>query len=308
MKDLSIITTMYQSAPYLQEFYDRVTAAAKQITENYEIIFVNDGSPDNSLAVAIGLHQQDPKVKVINFSRNFGHHKAIMTGLASASGHKVFLIDCDLEEDPELLLEFNEEFEADADLDILMGQQAKRRGGWFEKISGHLWYKIFNSLTNVKIPENSLTVRMMSQTFCKNLTDFQERELNFATLVELNGFKKVFKIVDKKDKKSTTYDMFRKLNIVVNSITSSSGFPLWLIFYFGLCVTLMSALVIASMFYQRFILLRSVEGWASIITSIFFFGGLTILFLGLIGIYLSKVLEEVKHRPYTIIKSRYGFE
>ena len=98
--DLSIVTTLYYSAPYLEEFYARICAAAKRITSDYEIVFVNDGSPDNSLNIAISLYEGDERVRVVDLSRNFGHHKAIMTGLAHARGDFIFLIDCDLEEEP----------------------------------------------------------------------------------------------------------------------------------------------------------------------------------------------------------------
>src|SRR6478735_12183869 len=106
---LSIVTSMYRSAPYLQEFYDRCTAAARKLTDAYEFVLVNDGSPDDSLQVALQLRERDPRVRVVDLSRNFGHHKALMTGLARARGERVFLIDCDLEEDPGWLLDFDRE-------------------------------------------------------------------------------------------------------------------------------------------------------------------------------------------------------
>ena len=98
---LSVVTTMYRSAPYIKEFYEKVLKSAQKITDDYEIIFVNDGSPDNSLEVAVNIHNNDPKVKVVDLSRNFGHHKAILAGLSNACGEKLFLLDCDLEESPE---------------------------------------------------------------------------------------------------------------------------------------------------------------------------------------------------------------
>jgi putative glycosyltransferase len=110
--ELSIVTTMYASAPWLREFHERASAAARALTEDYEIVLVNDGSPDESLAVALELFEADPRVRVIDFSRNFGHHKAMMTGLAAARGRRVFLIDCDLEEEPEWLVRFDREAQA----------------------------------------------------------------------------------------------------------------------------------------------------------------------------------------------------
>src|SRR5256885_14440017 len=147
---LSIVTTLYYSAPYLDEFYDRACAAAEKFTRDFEIILVNDGSPDNSLEVALSIYQKDHRVKVIDLSRNFGHHKAMMTGLAHASGELVFLIDCDLEEEPELLERFHRELIASG-ADVVYGVQQKRKGDLFERVSGTLFFKLFNALSSQSI-------------------------------------------------------------------------------------------------------------------------------------------------------------
>src|SRR5215469_11113445 len=120
--DLSIVTTLYYSAPFIEQFYARASAAAQQITSNYELIFVDDGSPDNSLEIALSIYDRDPRVRVIELSRNFGHHRAIMTGLENSRGALVFLIDADLEEAPELLTRFYSEMQA-ADADVAYGVQ-----------------------------------------------------------------------------------------------------------------------------------------------------------------------------------------
>lgn len=118
---LSIVTTLYKSSPYVDEFYERISKEAQKITDNYEIIFVDDGSPDDSLQKCITLHQQDKKVTVIELSRNFGHHKAIMIGLSHTQGFFVFLIDVGLEEEPELLGRFWQELQNDEGLDLVYG-------------------------------------------------------------------------------------------------------------------------------------------------------------------------------------------
>ena len=128
--ELSIVTTLYHSAPYIEEFYARVRNEAEKITSDYEIIFVNDGSPDHSLDVVLPICERDEKVKVIDLSRNFGHHKAMMTGLAHARGAWVFLIDCDLEEEPELLGKFSAEVKGSG-ADVVYGVQQKREGKLF---------------------------------------------------------------------------------------------------------------------------------------------------------------------------------
>lgn len=302
---LSIVTTLYKSSLYVNEFYDRMSAEARKITDKYEIIFVDDGSPDDSLQKAIALHQQDSKVVVIELSRNFGHHKAIMTGLSHATGDYIFLIDSDLEEEPELLNQFWQYYQLDANIDMIYGVQANRKGGLFERWSGKIFYKFYNFLTDVKIPPNFLTVRLMTKRFVQSLLSFQEQELNFSTLIALTGYSTKAVIVKKLDHSPTTYSFFRKLSIVFNAITSSTSKPLWLIFNFGLFITITSSFYALFLIYQKLFYHIGIDGWTSVIVAIIFFGGLIILFLGVIGIYLAKIFNEVKNRPITIVKKKH---
>ena len=302
---LSIVTTLYKSAPYIQEFYERISAEAKGLTDSYEIVFVNDGSPDNSIDLAVKLYESDEHVKVVDLSRNFGHHKAMMTGLRHASGEYVFLIDSDLEEEPELLSKFWDEFSSSGHVDMVYGVQGSRKGGAFERLSGNLFYKLFNFLSETKIPKNFLTVRLMTRRFVEALCSHEERELNFSTLVQLTGFNSIELQVKKGHKRESGYTLAKRFSILINAVTSSTARPLWIIFYFGLTVTLLSTTYIGYLIYVRLAHGVSMEGWTSLIVSVWFFGGLTILFLGIIGIYLSKVFSEVKARPFTVIKNIY---
>jgi putative glycosyltransferase len=180
MVKLSIVTTMYRSGPYLREFYKRAKAEASRFTDDHEIIFVNDGSPDDSLAIAIALHHEDPSVQVVDLSRNFGHHKAMMTGLSFATGDLVFLIDCDLEENPELLGTFHEVMQTNPDADVVFGVLARRKGGWFERFSGWLFFKIINLLWAEPLPANLVTARLMTQRYVQALNQYRESELVIA--------------------------------------------------------------------------------------------------------------------------------
>ena len=304
---LSLIATLYNSAPHLNEFYERLTKCAQDITHDYEMILVNDGSPDASLDLALKLFEKDNRVRVIDLSRNFGHHKAKMTGLQHAQGDYVFLIDSDLEEPPETLKLFWDELQKAHDLDVVFGVQEKRKGGWFERVSGALFYKIMNWLGEVKIPENFLTVRLMTRKFTQNLIQYQEREMEFGVLTELVGFRKKSMVVHKLSTSPTNYSLPKKFNLMVNAITSSTNRPLWVIFYLGLGITLASSAYIVWLFINRFVYgMEVVEGWTSIMVSIFLIGGLNIFVLGIIGIYLSKVFIETKQRPYSIIRQIYG--
>jgi putative glycosyltransferase len=306
---LSLVSTLYNSASHLNEFYERLTQSVQQFTHDYEIILVNDGSPDSSLELALKLLEQDNRVKVVDLSRNFGHHKAIMTGLEHARGEYVFLIDCDLEEPPETLRLFWDEMQKARDLDVVFGVQRQRKGGLFERISGALFYKVMNIFGDVKIPKNFLTVRLMNRHYTQNLIRYQEREMEFSVLTELVGFNKKSMVVNKSSISPTTYSLAKKFSLLVNGVTSSTSRPLWMIFYLGLAITLGSTAYIVWLFVNRFVYgMEVVEGWTSIMVSIFLIGGLNMFVLGIIGIYLSKIFIESKSRPYTVIKKIYQTE
>ena len=294
---LSIVTTLYKSSPYVKEFYERVTKEAKKITDDYEIIFVDDGSPDDSLQKCVTLHQQDRKVKVIELSRNFGHHKAIMTGLSHAHGEFVFLIDSDLEEEPELLSKFWNELQSDNTLDVVYGVQTIRKGSWFEKLSGSIFWKIFNKLSHISIAENSLTIRLMRKNYVINLNQFKEKELFLAGIFELVGFNQKKIEVSKKSKNSTTYDLRQKIKLLNNAIVSFSSFPLFLSFYIGLIISIFSFGYGVFLIFNKLTLGNITSGWTSVMVSIWFLSGVLLLSIGIIGLYLSKIFAEVKNRP-----------
>jgi len=305
---LSIVTTMYRSAPYIEEFYRRIVLVAEEITDDFEVIMVNDGSPDNSLEIAVSLHNKDSRLKVVDLSRNFGHHKAIMVGLRIAKGDLVFLIDVDLEEEPELLKEFYNQFTAQRELDVLYGVQARRKGGVFEVFSGWLFYKIVNWLCDTPIPKNFLTIRLMTSRYVQELIKYTETQFNFSTLTVLTGFtQKEIKIV-KKSTSQSTYTFTKKLVLLLDIITSSSAKPLYIVFYVGMAITFLSFLYIINIIYNVLVLGHGVQGWPSLIVSIWFLGGLICMFIGIVGLYISRIYIETKRRPDSHIRSVWGIE
>lgn len=298
---LSIVSTLYTSAPYLEEFCRRVTETAGQITPDFEIVLVNDGSPDRSLEAALEIRRKNPHVKAIDLARNFGHHKAMMTGLSHARGDLVFLIDSDLEENPELLPVFLAEMERSG-ADVVYGVQSKRRGNAFERATGALYYTLFNAITAQPIPRNLVTVRLMSRRYVRALVAHQEREIMIAGLWTITGFTQVPLAVEKRHKGASSYDVRRKITHLVNSVTSFSSTPLVFIFYLGLSISAFAGIFGVYLVIRRLFFGVLLEGWPSLIVSVWFLGGLTLLSLGVIGVYLAKVFTEVKQRPYTIIR------
>lgn len=307
MMELSIVTSMYSTAPYLNEFYRRICEAAEKITNDYELIFVNDGSPDDSLDIAISLHKKDSKVKIIDLSRNFGQHKAMMTGLSHAKGDLVFLLDCDLEEDPKILETFYKKFK-NSDADVVYGMQKQRKGKFIERITGNLFYWLFNMLSNYSVPYNHITARLMSRHYVENLIQHRDRAVFMAGLWTITGFKQIPVTVHKHSKGKSGYDFRKRVSIFVNSVTSFSDKPLVLIFYLGSIVTVLSFGAAIYLIFQRIFFSVYLSGWPSLIVSVWLLGGMTMLCLGIIGIYLSKIFTETKDRPYTVIREIYGDE
>lgn len=298
---LSIVATLYASAPYVEEFVRRATAAATALTDDFEIVLVNDGSPDDALEVALRVRSGNRHVKIVDLARNFGHHKAMMTGLMHSRGDLVFLIDTDLEEDPALLLRFHEEMQRTG-ADVVHGVQRKRKGEWFERVSGAVAYKLFNAISKTRIPESLVTVRLMTRRYVNALVQYQEREMNIAVLFTYAGFKQIAVPIDKGHKGSTTYDFSRKIAGFVNSITAFSTTPLEFIFYMGVTIAAFAAIYGLYLIGRWLMIDQIPEGWSSLIVSVWFLGGLTLGSLGVIGIYLAKVFSEVKQRPLTTVR------
>ena len=303
---LSIVSTLYFSAPSLVDFYNRIkTEATKVAPDSYEIILVNDGSPDESLTTAIDLAETDPNLIVINLSRNFGHWKAMMTGLKYATGKKIFIIDSDLEEEPEYLSLFDAELKY-RQCDVVYGVQTERKGKLFEKLSGLIFWKIFNFFSNVKVPSNQTTARLMTSEYVSALLLHQEREIFISGLWQLTGFDQQALSVSKLSISESSYTLRKKLSLFVNGITSFSNSPLIAIFYFGLFISLTSFVYIINLVINWTFFLSPPDGWTSVMASIWLLGGIIISFIGIIGIYLSKIFIETKQRPYTIIKKIYN--
>jgi putative glycosyltransferase len=302
---LSIVATLYQSAPYINEFYARASAAARQlVSEDFEIVLVNDGSPDNSLDLAIKLTEQDSHVVVVDLSRNFGHHKAMMTGLAHAQGERIFLIDSDLEEEPEWLPSFDEKMRQER-CDVVYGVQERRKGSWFERWSGQWFYRFFKALTGLALPENVVTSRLMTRRYVDALLSHQEREVFMAGLWHITGFDQLSQVIKKHSTSETTYTFRKKMSLLVNSVTSFSNAPLINIFYIGVSISLFALAYIAYLVTHWLFLAKPMSGWTSVMASIWLLGGMVISFIGVVGIYLSKIYTETKQRPYTIVRHVY---
>lgn len=298
---LSIVTTLYRSVPTIEEFYRRVMAAAERITGDIELVMVNDGSPDHSLDLALDLHRADPRVVVVDLARNFGHHKALMTGLAHATGELVFLIDSDLEEQPEDLAEFYQRFEQ-GDCDVVYAMRETRRGGFFRRIPGALFFTLADLLSDHPLPRNVFTARLMTRDYVRALVRHRDREFAIAHLWQVTGFRQQAIFLNKLLLSPSDYTVRHRIELAIRHITTTSTKLLYLVFYTGILIFGISVAVILFFLFRYFVYGVGIDGFTSQIVSIWFLGGLITLILGILGIYLANIMAETKRRPYTIVR------
>lgn len=302
---LSIVTTLYQSSNTIDLFHKKISYVAKKIYKNnYEIIYVNDGSTDNTLIKAKKIISKDSKSILIDLSKNFGHHKAIMTGLEFSKGDHIFLIDSDLEEDPDLLYSFYKNL-IESNCDVVYGVQERRKGGFFERISGQIFWILFNFFSIIKVPNNISTIRLMKKKYVESLLQFKEAEPLIAGLWYLVGFNQKGITINKLSKGTSTYTLKKKINYLLTSITSFSNKPLYYVFYFGVLTFSLSLIFCIYFLFIYFTGYIKLEGWTSIILSIWLIGGLIVTILGIISLYLAQIYIESKKRPNTFINQIY---
>lgn len=303
MKKISIVTSLYKSSNYVNGFYDRHLAAIKQLNVDYEFVFVDDGSPDDSSEKVMELIKEDDNIKLIVFSRNFGQYPAMFAGMAHARGNLIFTSDSDLEEPPENLVLFFTKMMLETEIDMLYGVTRERKGSMGKRIFGNLFYNVIKWSSDIDIPKNMSWQIMMKQNYVKALLQYNETETLPAGLMMLTGFKQASILIDKTYKGSTSYTMKKKLKLALNSITAFSSKPLVFVGLVGMLITVLSFLGAVLAVISKLFFIDYQAGWISIIISIWLVGGLILSSLGMIGIYLAKVFNQVKNRPLYIIKS-----
>lgn len=299
---LYIIATLYHSKEYINELCERVKATVCSLVGNdYEIVLVNDGSPYDCFDIAKRIDSSDHRAVVDGLSRNFGHDKAILTGLEASSVTEIFLIDSDLAERPELCRSFRAQMRAEGS-NFVHGVQSTNKGCFFEKTSSALCYRIFGLCTGSTQPSNIVTARLISRYRVDSLLLHQEREINIGGLWIITGCKRGYQFVEKLLHSLTTYSISHKISHLVNAIKIFSSLALVVAFYAGRLVPSFSAIYRISLANQSLFMATSPDGYTSRIILIWLLAGMIILFIGVQGIHISKVFSEVKRRPTTILR------
>ena len=305
---LSVVVPVYNEEEVLAESYRRLTAAVSAIGEPYELIFVNDGSRDKTSALLSALCENDAHVRVLDFSRNFGHQPAITAGMDYARGEAIVVIDADLQDPPEVIAEMFAKWREG--YEVVYGKRLKRDGeSLFKKLSAKIYYRLLYSMTNVDMPVDTGDFRLIDRKVCDAMKSLGERNRYVRGLVSWVGFKQTA-VEFNRDKRfagETKYPLKRMIKLAMDGIMSFSYKPLKLASGIGVTLSLCSFVYLVVIICQKLFTDTTVQGWASTTAILVFTQGIVLMMLGIIGEYLGRIFDEIKGRPIYIVREAKGF-
>jgi polyisoprenyl-phosphate glycosyltransferase len=305
----SIVIPVYNEAEVLPALYDRLTRVLEALIEPYEIIFVNDGSQDDSPLLLRDFQARDERVKFLSFSRNFGHQIAITAGLDYSSGQAAVVMDADLQDPPEVIPRLIEQWRKG--YDIVFAVRAKRQGeGLFKRATATIFYRLFRRMTATEIPLDAGDFRLMSRRAVEALQSIRERNRFIRGLAGWIGFPQtsVTFVRDVRQAGETKYPLKKMLQFALNGLMSFSLVPLQLASYLGFLISSIAFFYIAYAIGLKLFTDRVVLGWTSVMVAVLFLGGVQLISLGIIGEYIGRIYEEVKQRPLYVVDEAKGFE
>lgn len=300
---ISVVVPIFNEEGNIPEVYKRCSAVFDKSGETYEMIFVNDGSTDRSLAICKKLADGNRQVKIVSFSRNFGHQIAVTAGLDFAQGDAVVVIDTDLQDPPELIGEMVEKWKEG--YQVVYAQRKKRKGEtFFKKKTAYFFYRLMRFMTSTEIPPDTGDFRLMDKEVVEVLKKMRERNRFLRGMVSWVGFKQAGLQFERQRRLSgkTKYPLTKMIRFAVNGIVSFSDKPLRIASYLGLISSGIGLLMIFYGIYSKFFMPETtVSGWASVFIAVLFLGGVQLFTIGIIGEYISRIYEETKARPLYIV-------
>jgi len=301
MPNLSVVTPVYGCRSSLHTLYRRLSETLPKLSESYEILFVNDASPDNAWETIKELAAEDSHVRGINLSRNFGQHKAIAAGLDHAQGDWVVVMDCDLQDQPEEIIKLYNK--AQEGYDVVFGERAGRKDSMKKRLSSKLFMIIYDYLADAKTDPSIGNFSIISKKVVENYRKMTEQHRPYSFFVIWLGFKRTrIEVAHAKREEGRSSYNFRKLvNLAIDNIVSQSNKPLKMSIKFGFALSFLSALYALYLVIKYFATDAIVPGWTSVMVSIYFIAGLLFANLGFIGLYIGKIFDETKERPTYII-------
>ena len=298
---ISIVSPVYRAEKILPILVSEINLVMERIGEDYEIILVDDRSPDNSWEVMKVLSSQNPKIKSIRLSRNFGQHSAIFAGLTKTKGDWVVVMDCDMQHQPKEIAKLYKK--ALEGYDIVLGQRENRKDKFLKKLTSRLFYKVFNYLSGANFDNNVANFGIYHQKTIKSILDMGDYVKFFSLFINWIGFKSVSIPIEhgEREEGKSTYSVGRLFKQAFNVIISFSDKPLRLFINFGLSISVLSFIV--GIYYLYLALTGKIAqpGFSSLILSIWFLSGIIISCIGIVGVYLGKTFDQAKGRPTFII-------
>jgi len=302
---LSVVIPVFNENEVLPQLRARLSPVLDKCTTDYEIIFVNDGSTDDTLPLLKTWAAQDNRIKIISLSRNFGKEAAVTAGLSAGTGQAVIILDADLQDPPEIIPQLWEKFKEGFD-NIYGVRQDRRADSFFKRTTAGTFYKLYNRLADTPIPHNAGDYRLLSRRAADAVLALPERERFMKGLFTWVGYKSVAVPFtrEKRAAGKTKWSYWKLWNFALNGLTASTTLPLKLWTYFGLFISCVSFVFALWTAYKKLVFGNPVSGYTSIMVAILFFSGVQLITLGVIGEYLSRIFNEVKQRPAYFIDEK----
>jgi dolichol-phosphate mannosyltransferase len=306
----SIVAPIYNEEGNIQVLYDRICEVMDSTGESWELVTVNDGSRDRSLELLQDLSARDPRIKVINFARNFGHQIAVTAGLDYTSGDAVVIIDADLQDPPELILEMIERWKAG--YEVVYAVREERHGeSWFKLLTAKIFYRLIYRITDVNIPMDTGDFRLMDRKVVNALQSMREHNRFIRGMTSWIGFRQtgVSYVRQARHSGETKYPLRKMVRFAMDAITGFSYFPLQIMIYVSFVLGLVALLIIPIISILRLILGMSfLGGQVTTIIVVLLLSAFQLFFLFILGQYVARIYDEVRDRPLYIVASTDGFK
>ncbi len=305
----SIVVPVYNEEEVVHECYKQLKEVMDGLHENYELIFINDGSKDKTAGILREYCKKDPRLKLIDFSRNFGHQVAISAGMDSSSGDAVVVIDADLQDPPRVIPQMIDRWKEG--YDVVYGKRLKRKGETiFKKLTAAAFYRFLKKMTDVDIPVDVGDFRLIDRSVCDAMKKISERNRFVRGLISWLGFKQGEVMYEREERYAgiTKYPLRQMIRFALNGVFSFSYKPLKIATFLGIFASAAGFFYLVYALYQKFFTDVTVTGWTSLVSLILIFNGLILFILGIIGEYLGRIYDESKNRPLYVIRERLNFE
>lgn len=305
---ISVLVPVYNEAEVLPAFFARLQSALEPLQIGYEVICVNDGSSDNSLAVLESFAATDPRLKVVSFSRNFGKEAAMSAAIDYAGGDAAIPIDCDLQDPPELIGAMVEKWQAGSDV-VVAKRISRSMDSSMKRVSAGLFYRVFNRISEVDIPMDVGDFRLMDRKVLDVLRALPEKDRFMKGLYCWPGFTHSTIEFHRqgRERGASKFNYWGLWNFALSGITSFSTFPIRFSVYLGLVIALVAFLFGFFIIFKTLLFGADTPGYASIMVVVLFLGGVQLFFLGLMGEYIGRIYKEIKNRPLYVVERTVGF-